>query len=106
VAGEAGNDREYHVAPSEKRRGWASIYTLNGWFTVPVPPREKGPALKGWPELRITEDQLEEYFQGDGNIGVLLGDPSGGLTDVDLDAKEALAAADTFLPPTPMISGR
>jgi hypothetical protein len=101
-----GNDLEYHVSPAEKRLGWALIYTLNGWFTVPVPPREKGPILKGWPELRITEGQLGEYFQGDGNVGVLLGDTSGGLTDVDLDAKEALAATDTFLPQTPMISGR
>jgi hypothetical protein len=106
VASEAGNDREYYVSPAEKRLGWASIYTLNGWFTVPVPRRRKGPILKKWQELRITEDQLQEYFQGDGNIGVLLGDVSRGLTDVDLDAKEALAAADIFLPQTPMISGR
>src|SRR3712207_7059016 len=38
-------------------------------------------------------------------VGILLGDPSGGLVDVDLDAKEAGKVAGRFLPPT-LTSGR
>ncbi len=40
------------------------------------------------------------------NIGILTGEPSGGLVDVDCDAPEARAAAAELLPPTGMISGR
>jgi predicted P-loop ATPase len=39
-------------------------------------------------------------------MGLLLGTAGGGLCDVDLDAMEALFAADAFLPATAMVSGR
>jgi hypothetical protein len=100
-----GDGGSYHVSPSE-RLDWGWIYTSKGWFTVPVPLRAKGPILDEWPKLRLTEADLEKHFSGAGNIGLLLGTISGGLTDVDLDAPEALAAAPVFLLPTRMISGR
>jgi hypothetical protein len=40
------------------------------------------------------------------NVGVLLGDASGGLVDVDLDCAEARSFADEFLPPTGCVFGR
>jgi len=40
------------------------------------------------------------------NIGVILGKPSGGLADVDLDCDEAVRLAPKYLPPTGCITGR
>src|SRR5262249_17762194 len=40
------------------------------------------------------------------NIGLSLGEPSGGLVDVDLDCPEARAAAAVLLPPTGWVWGR
>ncbi|MCA9309574.1 MAG: bifunctional DNA primase/polymerase, partial [Phycisphaerales bacterium] len=41
-----------------------------------------------------------------GNIGLLLGTPSGGLVDIDLDCVEAVELAPQFLPPTVTVTGR
>ena len=50
---------------------------------------------------------MGEYFNGQpSNVGVLLGAPSGDLVDVDLDALEAVALADVFLPATRAVFGR
>ena len=62
--------------------------------------------LKGWTDLRLSESDLPAHFNGTGNIGVLLGEPSGWLVDVDLDCEEAVALAPRFLPPTGAMSGR
>jgi hypothetical protein len=77
-----------------------------GYMPIPVPPREKKPRLKGWTNLRLTEAKLPAHFNGTGNIGILLGDPSGGLVDVDLDCAEARELAEQHLPPTGMKTGR
>jgi hypothetical protein len=77
-----------------------------GWCPVPVPHGSKGPVVPGWQKLRIAADDAERHFAGDGNIGVLLGEPSGWLVDVDLDCEEAREAADRFLPPTACVTGR
>jgi hypothetical protein len=78
-----------------------------GWSVIPVPRRSKRPVLKAWPDLRIAADQLGEYFRDpEGNIGILLGEPSGGLIDIDLDHPLAVELADQFLPPTPAVFGR
>ena len=31
------------------------VYVRRGWAPVPVPYREKGPVLKDWPDLRLTD---------------------------------------------------
>lgn len=78
-----------------------------GFAPVPIPLRKKGPVIKEWQKLRITADTAHQFFDGQPqNIGVLLGDPSNGLVDVDLDAPEAVALADHFLPPTDAVFGR
>ena len=77
-----------------------------GWSVVPVPGGKKAPQLKGWQRLRLDENELEEYFDEDCNLGVLLGEPSKNLADTDLDCKEADSLAPYFLPPTDRIHGR
>jgi D5 N terminal like/Bifunctional DNA primase/polymerase, N-terminal len=85
----------------------ARAYLRRGWAPIPVPFRRKRCVLDGWERLRISEPELTRYFNGElQNIGVLLGDVSGGLVDIDLDAPEALALAAAFLPNTDARFGR
>jgi putative DNA primase/helicase len=81
-------------------------YIRSGYAPIPVPSGEKAPAVRRWQKLEIDRDQVEEYFGESGNVGILVGKPSGGLVDIDIDAREAVAIADTFLPPTNMVHGR
>lgn len=78
-----------------------------GWDVIPIPSGSKKPG-KGWNERApITEATAPHYFNGrPQNIGVRLGQRSGGLTDVDLDALEAVELAPYFLPPTHAVFGR
>jgi hypothetical protein len=79
----------------------AKAWLAKGRAIVPIPARSKAPVLRDWPSLRITEETIADYFNGaEQNVGVLLGEPSGGLVDVDLDCEEAVAAAGYFLPDT------
>jgi Bifunctional DNA primase/polymerase, N-terminal len=86
----------------------ARDYCRRGWAPIPVPFRSKGPVLEGWEHLRLDDERaLTAYFNGGAqNVGVLLGEPSGGLVDVDLDCPEALRLAPVFLPPTRSRFGR
>jgi len=84
----------------------ATFYTQMGWKTVPVPWGAKGPRISGWNQLRLSEQQLPRYFAGRQNVGVLLGEPSRWLVDVDLDHLLAVELAPEFLPPTDAIFGR
>jgi len=81
-------------------------YIKKGFMPVPIPSKEKGPILKGWQKLRITDDEIPKYFSGNVNNGLILGEPSGWLIDIDLDCPEAVAAAPLILPHTDMKSGR
>lgn len=83
----------------------ATDYQSRGWQPVPLPARSKAPVLPGWQRLRTSPDQLPALFDGAGGVGLLLGAPSGGLVDVDLDVPEAGALAG-YLPDTDMIHGR
>ncbi|GJQ30455.1 MAG: hypothetical protein HBSAPP03_23390 [Phycisphaerae bacterium] len=84
----------------------ARWYLARGYAPIPVPAGTKVPVLKGWTDMRLADADLPQHFNGMGNIGVLLGEPSGWLVDVDLDCEEAVALAPTFLPPTDTKSGR
>src|SRR5215471_20182131 len=81
-------------------------YITRGWRIIPVPPGEKKPIIPGWPDLRIGENDLSNYFESESNIGLLLGEVSGGLIDVDLDCEEALRLARIYLPNTELVHGR
>ncbi len=80
-------------------------YIDRGWSPLPVPCGEKGCKLSKWEDLRIGAGEVEEFFTEGSNVGVLLGEPSGGLTDVDLDCPEAINIGRKLLPST-LRSGR
>jgi DNA polymerase I-like protein with 3'-5' exonuclease and polymerase domains len=83
------------------------MYLAKGIVPIPVPRGSKRPVLHKWQNLRPAAGDLDALFRDEnGNVGLLLGEPSGGLIDADLDSPEAVAVADAFLPPTGWISGR
>jgi DNA polymerase I-like protein with 3'-5' exonuclease and polymerase domains len=95
--------------PSDSRSA-AAYYLDRGYVPVPIPRigHCKAPTLQGWQALNANAVDLDRLFPADQalNIGLLLGAPSGGLIDIDLDAPEAVAAARWLLPPTGWVSGR
>jgi hypothetical protein len=77
----------------------ALAYIARGWAPIPIPHKAKKPTLKLWQNLGITAETARQYFSGNPqNVGVQQGAASRGLTDVDLDCLEAIAAAPFFLP--------
>ncbi|MGB4256341.1 MAG: bifunctional DNA primase/polymerase, partial [Phycisphaerae bacterium] len=79
----------------------ARDYLRRGWAPIPVPFRSKNPRRRGWPNLRLTEAELGNYFNcRPQNIGVLLGAPSGWLVDIDIDNRRCAELAGEHLPPT------
>jgi len=84
----------------------ARWYRSRGYAPIPVPAGSKVPVLKGWQTLRLADADLPLHFNGTGNIGLLVGEPSGWLVDIDLDCGEAVALAAEFLPATDAKSGR
>lgn len=86
----------------------AQTYIGRGWAVLPIPHRAKRPAIEGWQNLRITATDAPHYFFENGapqNIGVLLGEPSNSLTDLDMDWREVVQLARHFCPET-LIFGR
>ena len=83
-------------------RGQVAAYRQRGWWCVPLRVGSKSPARRNWTKLRLEP----EVFPDPGNLGIILGEPSGWLVDVDLDCEEAIELADQYLPPTPAITGR
>ena len=83
-----------------------------GWTPIPIKAKAKMPATSGWTRLSYeTSDEVREKFtqwgeEGFTNVGVLLGEASGGLIDVDLDHPKTNRLKRYFLPPTPMVTGR
>ena len=84
----------------------AREYVRRGWCVVPIPYKQKRPVLKEWEQLRLSESDLDQYFDQPANVGLILGEPSGNLVDVDLDCAEARAIASNYLPATAAKSGR
>ncbi|MBM4020398.1 MAG: bifunctional DNA primase/polymerase, partial [Planctomycetes bacterium] len=86
---------------------WAQRYTRRGWSVVPISHQSKNPGIKGWQQMRLSEADLPQHFPGGPqNIGLLTGEPSGWVVDVDLDHPRAIQLADELLPPTPAVFGR
>jgi hypothetical protein len=104
----AGNSTSTPVhAPGNSSLETAIEYTRRGWRVIPVPFQTKAPVLKAWESLRLDEMQLPAHFSGRSmNVGVLMGEPSGWLIDVDLDHLRCVELADEYLPPTPAVFGR
>jgi len=88
------------------QRSRAAEYISNGWSPIPVKPMGEEPLHSDWQNLRIEEKDIDRWFPDEPtNIGVRLGDASGGLMDVHFVDKDALRFADDFLPPTGMTFG-
>jgi hypothetical protein len=79
-------------------------YTRGGVRVTPL--CGKRPILDRWPSRLLDEEDLDSCFGDDQNVGVLLGEPSGGLVDVDLDVPRAVVVADLLLPEKTLIYGR
>lgn len=81
-----------------------------GYRVIPIPFGQKAPdGLRRWEAARIDDADLPAYFStvpDSSNIGVLLGEPSQWLVDVDLDCEEACNLAGRMLPPTGLVTGR
>lgn len=84
----------------------AREYVRRGWRVVPIPFKRKGAKIDDWGKMTLTEAELPAYFDQPANIGLILGEPSGWLVDVDLDCPEAIEIAEQYLPPTPAVTGR
>ena len=76
----------------------------DGVVLLSVAKRKKNPALHGWEKLTLAAMDNPRYLETleTGNIGVLLGEASGGLCALDFDRQED---ADTFLALNPALAG-
>ena len=84
-----------------------------GYVPIPIRAREKRPYGSEWTRIRWSSpEQVTSAFtgwqaEGATNLGLLLGEPSGGLVDVDLDNALAVRLGPIVLTPgTAMMSGR
>jgi putative DNA primase/helicase len=83
-------------------RDAAERYLKAGLAVIPVPAGEKNPNRPGWQNERWTVEDVPRLWNNGQGIGVLWGEPSGDRVDVDLDWREARAAAPYILPSTRM----
>ncbi len=86
----------------------AETYFLRNWQPIPIPFKTKKPVLEAWQNFKTAdESELAKHFIGKPqNIGVLLGEPSNSLIDIDLDSTDAVKLAAFFLPDTNAVFGR
>src|ERR1017187_3122748 len=51
-------------------RSVATSYITSGYLPIPIPLKTKAPILKNWTTVRVTEDNVGEYFDSEeSNIG-------------------------------------
>jgi hypothetical protein len=93
------------MSNTEARQRAAALYIERGAAVIPVPRGSKDPGRDGWQNMRITAQDVPRYWTNGQNVGLLTGEPSGWLVDVDLDVQEAVEIAGRFLPQT-LTSGR
>jgi len=75
-------------------------YHRRGWCPIPIPFGKKAPVIPGWQDLRLTPSEIEQRFSSQSNIGVINGEASNWLGDVDLDHPDAVRLAPEYLPLT------
>jgi len=82
-------------------------YLKRCWNPIPVSRQTKKPIGNGWQRRRLDSETVAEAFNSaDMNVGVQLGASSDGLTDVDLDCREAVAIGPMLLPKSNNVFGR
>jgi hypothetical protein len=86
----------------------ARYYRGRNFLPIPCGFKPKVPVLDAWKELRPSVEDLDALFPAGvhRNIGLLLGKPSAGLVDADLDRMEAVLAVEHLMPNTGWVSGR
>jgi putative DNA primase/helicase len=88
-------------APPSPVLAAALRWCKRGAAPIPVRFREKVPIGEAWQKQRITAVDAAAVFDGAPlNIGILWGEPSGHVVDVDLDWPEACGVAAALLPAT------
>lgn len=106
------------TSPTDDVVGQVLAYLRGGRQPIPLNPQSKEPlSLRGlpeeiraklhppagfrsfrWKQDRIaTEEDVHRFFCDGINVALLLGEPSNGLCDVDIDIREALPFADALL---------
>ena len=85
---------------SARSQEWARHYIESGYAPVQVPTGSKNPNRRGWERERHTLEDVARCWNNGQNIGLLTGEPSGWLVDVDLDVPEAVPIARRLLEPT------
>ncbi len=77
----------------------------HGLCLIPVHHKTKRPKQCKWQKRTAQDNNLDE-FSGDTSVGVVLGEASGNVVDIDLDSDITRKSAPYFLPPTGWIFGR
>jgi len=77
-----------------------------GWHCTPLKPRDKKPIEDNWNKHLIGEDEIDSVFTPDHNIGLLLGEPSDWIVDIDCDTPEAVITTSYLMPDTELSFGR
>jgi len=104
-----GRTRKSAPTGVEAMKRMALLADADGRRPLPFPRvgDGKGPRGSGWQgTTRAQAREAIKRINGNTNLGVLLGEPSAGLVDVDLDCPEARALAPVLLPATPARHGR
>ena len=76
---------------------------------TPIRLAQKAKKTPGeWKDNTVTAENVETLLLNDNqwNLGVLLGEPSGGLVDIDLDIPEAALVAEVIWPSGPTFGRR
>src|SRR5215211_4453664 len=81
-------------------RAAAERYMRAGLAVIPVPAGQKNPNRQGWQRERHTVADIPHLWSNGQGVGILWGEPSGGMVDVDLDWPEARIAAERIMPAT------
>lgn len=85
----------------------AQDYIRSGYSVTPIQYQDKKPMLPQWQKCKLTEVDLSVHFATTRrNIGIVLGEQSDGLVDVDIDDDDTLLLAPHFLPSTALVFGR
>ena len=84
-----------------------TVFHQWGWRLIPVSRTTKAPIVPQWQTVELSVDEIKVFLEdGRANLGVVLGEASGGLVDIDLDDPIAVTIAPSLLPETPLVFGR
>ena len=89
-------------------KGMVRSISEKGWIPVPLYWGDKRPVDDKWNEKEYHDpkDLIREWEKNRYNVGVITGERSGNLVDVDLDSMDAVRLAPRFLPKTGCRFGR